>query len=151
MNYTNYTKVMEEAKKYVAEFKPSASSPSYLADIIRPILQNKKQEILLVILLDTKNTVIDIVTITIGLVNQSHVHAREVFRAAIVGNATKIALAHNHPSGDPTPSKADRTVTNDLVSAGKIINIEVVDHLIIGTKNKKRIHDYYSFRENEII
>ena len=75
------------------------------------------------------------------------VHPREVFRAAIAANAAGIILVHNHPSGDPTPSEADIKVTRDLIRAGQLLKIEVVDHVIIGRATASRAKDYASLRE----
>jgi DNA repair protein RadC len=84
------------------------------------------------LLLDTKNRLIKMVTISIGTLNSSIVHPREVFRAALAANASAIIVGHNHPSGDLTPSPEDRNVTLRLAEAGKILGIDLLDHLIIG-------------------
>ena len=75
------------------------------------------------------------------------VHPREVFRAAIAANAASVVLVHNHPSGDPTPSEADIKVTRDLIRAGQLLKIEVVDHVILGRATAERPKDYASLRE----
>ncbi len=126
-------------------------NPQRAAAYLREIMRDKNQEELHAILLDTKNRFIRDELITKGLVDRSHSHAREVFRAAIQYNAAKMLLAHNHPSGDPTPSAADTMCTKSLVEAGKLIGIEVIDHLIIGAKMDNQDHDYYSFREHDQI
>jgi DNA repair protein RadC len=82
-----------------------------------------------------------------GTLDTLLVHPREVFRAAIVGNAASILLLHNHPSGDPTPSEADIKVTRDLIRAGQLLKISVVDHIIIGRATPERTKDYVSLRE----
>jgi DNA repair protein RadC len=84
------------------------------------------------LLLDIKNKVIGINTVSIGNLNSSIVHPREVFKPAILSNAASILLAHNHPSGDPEPSREDVAITTRLVEAGKILGIDVIDHLILG-------------------
>ena len=83
-------------------------------------------------LTDTKGRIIEIVTVSIGILDASVVHPREVFRTAIEKSAASIIAVHNHPSGDPKPSQQDRYITQRLVEAGRIIGIEVLDHLIIG-------------------
>lgn len=83
-------------------------------------------------MLDTRNSVIGLNTVTIGILDSSLVHPREVFKPAILSNAASIVLAHNHPSGDPMPSQEDRRATERIVQAGKILGIEVLDHIIIG-------------------
>ncbi|MBU4533325.1 MAG: DNA repair protein RadC [Firmicutes bacterium] len=85
-----------------------------------------------VLLLTTKHRVIRIETVTIGTLNSSPVHPREVFRPAIKHGACAVVLAHNHPSGDPEPSSQDRQLTQRLVEAGRLIGIEVLDHIIVG-------------------
>ena len=90
------------------------------------------QEHLRVILLDTKNRVTGVSEIYIGNVNLSVVRAAEVFRPAIRQNSTAIVVVHNHPSGDPTPSPEDVTVTEQLKSSGELLGIEVLDHVILG-------------------
>ena len=82
-----------------------------------------------------------------GLLDTILVHPREVFRAAIAANAAGIVLVHNHPSGDPTPSEADIKVTRDLIRAGQLLKIEVVDHVIIGRATAARAKDYSSLKE----
>jgi DNA repair protein RadC len=75
------------------------------------------------------------------------VHPREVFKSAIALNAAALVLAHNHPSGDPTPSEADIKITRDLIRAGQILKIEVLDHLILGRRTAERLKDYVSLKE----
>lgn len=91
--------------------------------------------------LDTGNAVRSIHVVSTGIVNASLVHCREVFRAAIINGASKIIVLHNHPSGSPSPSKEDESITEKLVKAGKIIGIAVVDHIIVGGST------YYSFAD----
>ncbi len=74
-------------------------------------------------------------------------HPREVFKRAIAANAAAIVLVHNHPSGDPTPSEADLRVTRDLIRAGQLLRIEVLDHVILGARIQNRPRDYVSLRE----
>ena len=96
-------------------------------------------------ILDTKNQIISIENISIGNLNASIVHPREVFNIAIKRSANSIILVHNHPSGDPTPSTEDINITHRLIDAGNIIGIKVLDHIIIGD-NK-----YISFKQKNII
>jgi DNA repair protein RadC len=85
-----------------------------------------------VLLLDTRNHVLDIVEVYQGSVNTSQIRVGEVFKAAIRRNATAVIVVHNHPSGDPTPSPDDLAVTRALVQAGKLLDLELLDHVIIG-------------------
>jgi DNA repair protein RadC len=93
---------------------------------------DQKQEEFHIVTLDTKNQVIDTHQITVGTLDASLVHPREVFKAAIKDSAASIILVHNHPSGDPTPSRADIDVTNRLTESGKLLGIEVLDHIVLG-------------------
>lgn len=98
-----------------------------------------------VMLLNTKNRVLGIETVSIGSLNASLVHPREVFKRAIQRSAAAIILLHNHPSGDPSPSSEDKEITQQLCKAGRIIGIEILDHIVIGD------HVFTSFREKGLI
>jgi DNA repair protein RadC len=91
-----------------------------------------EQECLRVLLLDTRNHVLDIVEVYRGSVNMSQIRVGEVFKAAIRRNASAVIVVHNHPSGDPTPSPDDLAVTRALVQAGKLVDVDMLDHLVIG-------------------
>lgn len=90
------------------------------------------QEAFTVITLNTKNRVIDRHLVTVGLANASLAHPREVFRPALLDGAAAVIVSHNHPSGDPTPSAEDIRITRQLVEAGKILDVPVLDHVVIG-------------------
>ncbi len=96
---------------------------------------NPECECFAVLLLNTRRRVKGHHLVTIGTMDTLLVHAREVFRTAIVSSASAIAIAHNHPSGDPTPSESDIKVTRDLIRAGQLLKIEVVDHVVIGANS----------------
>ena len=129
-----------------------AQSPEDVARFLRALgIQNEEQEHFLTIILDVKHKIKGFFTVTIGLIDRSQVHSREVFRNAIIAGASKVILAHGHPSGDPTPSAQDIACTKDLVAAGKLIGIEVIDHVIIGLATPSRPRDYLSFREENLL
>jgi DNA repair protein RadC len=107
-------------------------SPSDVAQLLMAEMAHLEQEHFQVLYLDTRNRVLGYETIYIGSLNASHIRVGEVFRDAIKRNCAAIIVAHNHPSGDPTPSPEDVEVTRQLVAAGKLLDIEVLDHLIIG-------------------
>ena len=107
-------------------------TPDKAADLVRYEMQAFSMEKLYVILLDTRHHKIDIDRLYQGSVNTSQVRIGELFRLAIQRNAASIILAHNHPSGDPTPSAEDVALTRGAVQAGKLLDIEVLDHLVIG-------------------
>lgn len=106
--------------------------PKDAADLVLPEMRFLKKEYLRVIMLNTKNCVISTEDVSIGSLNSSIVHPREVFCEAIRKHAASIIICHNHPSGDPTPSNEDISITKRLKECGKIIGIELLDHLIIG-------------------
>jgi DNA repair protein RadC len=112
--------------------RPRVGGPEDLANLVRLEMEILDQEQLRVFLLDTKNRVITIRTLYVGSLNQSTVRVAEVFKAAIRENCASVAIAHNHPSGDPTPSPEDIRVTQDLVDAGRLLDVEVLDHIIVG-------------------
>ncbi len=112
--------------------RPQITSPSDAANLLMFEMGSLEQEHLRTILLDTKNRVLSSPTIYVGNVNSSIIRVAEVFREAVRENATALIVAHNHPSGDPTPSPEDVHVTRSIVEAGSLLGIEVLDHLVIG-------------------
>ncbi len=114
------------------EERPTISSPQDVANLLMSELRDVKQEHFKTLLMDTKNRVLRVVTVTIGILDGSLVHPREVFKEAITASAASIIVAHNHPSGDPTPSREDKAVTLRLVECGKLLGIDLLDHIIIG-------------------
>jgi DNA repair protein RadC len=111
--------------------KITVKSPEDVVKAARAILKGKKKEHFLVICLDTRNHVINTATVSIGSLDCSIVHPREVFKDAISSSAASVIFIHNHPSGDPTPSEDDIKMTKRLIEAGEIIGIEVLDHIIL--------------------
>lgn len=128
---------------------PQLETPEQVADYLREDSRSREVEHFQVLLLNTRRRLIRIepVSISQGTLDTVLVHAREVFKAAIAANAAAILLAHNHPSGDPTPSEADIKVTRDLIRAGQLLKIEVLDHIILGRRTAERSKDYASLRE----
>lgn len=106
--------------------------PADAAGLLREIFDRADREHFIAMLLDTQNRLIGVHTVAIGSLDTCVVHPREVFKAAILANAATILLAHNHPSGDLTPSPSDRAITQQLVHAGKLLDINVCDHIIVG-------------------
>lgn len=111
-------------------------TPQEASQVFSAYLQGEDREHFVAVMLDSKNRVIGIHTISIGSLNESLVHPREVFKAAILANAAAIIVGHNHPSGDPTPSVQDVEVTRELSQAGKYLKIPVLDHVIIEHENR---------------
>ncbi len=110
--------------------KVKIKSPDDILGLVKKRLKGLKKEYFLVISLDTRNHIIDVQTISIGSLNSSIVHPREVFKAAINACAASVIFLHNHPSGDPEPSEDDKKLTKRLIEAGELIGIEVLDHII---------------------
>ena len=107
-------------------------SSSDAASVLRSYLGDTDREHFVAILLDTKNKIIGIHTVSTGSLSASVVHPRETFKAAILSNAAAMVVGHNHPSGDPQPSREDRALTERLVAGGKLLGIPILDHVIIG-------------------
>ena len=139
------------ARKMAEELQresPVLDNPEAIVALIKSQNLVKNVETLQILLLNTRRKLIRVVEEAIdGTIDQLLVHPREVFKSAIAVNAAAIVLAHNHPSGDPTPSEADVKVTRDLIRAGHLLKIEVVDHVIIGRATAERTKDYSSLRE----
>lgn len=112
--------------------KKSVTTPEEVANILMPDMRDSTQEIMKVIVLNVKNQIIKISTIGIGTANATLIEARDVFKEPIRLNSTRIIVAHNHPSGDPTPSKSDVSFSIKMRDAGQLIGIELLDHIIIG-------------------
>jgi DNA repair protein RadC len=108
------------------------SGPEDVQRLLRPYADREEIEVFWVLTLNSQSCVRGISEVTRGLLNASLVHPREVFRVAVIDGAAGIILAHNHPSGDPTPSAEDRAVTKQLVAAGRLLDIPVYDHIVLG-------------------
>jgi DNA repair protein RadC len=125
--------------------KPTINSPADAAHLIQYEMGVLEQEHLRVMLLNTRNQVSDVVDIYQGSLNSSMIRVGEVFKPAIRRNAAAIILLHNHPSGDPTPSPDDIAVTGAILEAGNLLDIDVLDHIIIGQGR------YVSFKERGLV
>ena len=121
--------------------RPTVASPQDVANLLQAEMALLEQEHFRVVVLNTKNEVMSTPTVFIGTVNQTTVRTAEVFREAVRQNCPHIIIVHNHPSGDPAPSKEDVGVTKSLVAAGKALDIDVLDHIVIGR------HDFVSLKE----
>ena len=121
------------------------SSPEAAFQYLYPVLRDEKIEHFVVLLLDTKNQLIKRIMVSKGSLNANIVHPREVFKPAIIEAAAAILVAHNHPSGDPAPSQNDIDITRKLIDAGKVVGIELYDHIIIGDGR------YLSLKEQNLI
>lgn len=127
-------------------------NPQTVVKIIRASIKDMKKEHFMLIPLNTRNKTIERpypVEVSVGTLNASLVHPREVFREAIKRSASSVIIAHNHPSGDPEPSEEDLKITRRLIEAGRILGIEVLDHIIIGKHSVKSAITEHSKPENE--
>ncbi len=115
------------------EERPTVHSPADAAVLVQYEMSALEQEELRVLLLDTRNRVLHIETVYRGSVNSSQVRVAEIFKAAIRRNALNIIVIHNHPSGDPTPSPDDVAITRAILEAGKLLDVSVLDHIIVGS------------------
>jgi len=113
--------------------------------LVKPKLKDKKKEYFLILSLDSRNNLIKISEISIGSLNANLVHPREIFKEAIQALANSIILIHNHPSGDAIPSKDDIDITKQLIDAGEIMGITILDHIVIGNQ------DYKSMKDKELL
>ncbi len=120
-------------------------SPKDCVELGKKFLEDADREQLIVCCLDTKNQPTAINVVSVGNLNNSLVHPREVFKPAILSNSASIILFHNHPTGDPTPSNEDKLITERLRESGEILGIKLIDHIIIGDNS------YYSLKEKGII
>jgi len=141
--FTLARKMAEELRREA----PLLDTPERVADLLREDNRMYEVEHFQVVLLNTRRKLMEVVRISQGTLDTLLVHPREVFKPAISGNAAAIVLVHNHPSGDPTPSEADIKVTRDLIRAGQLLKIDVLDHIIIGRATEERPKDYLSLRE----
>ena len=117
--------------KCPASERPSINSPADAAELLKPFIGNLDHEELWVIVLNRRNRVVQFVRLYQGSVNSSQVRVGEVFRQAIIEQASAIIIGHNHPSGEPAPSPDDVAVTRAIVQAGKLLDINVLDHLVV--------------------
>lgn len=138
------------ARRMAAELRresPVLDSPDRVADLLREENRHYEVECFQVVLLNTRRKLISVEKLSQGTLDTLLVHPREVFRPAITAGASAVILVHNHPSGDPGPSDADIRVTRDLIRAGQLLKIEVLDHVILGRRTADRPQDFASLRE----
>ena len=139
-------KFMRLARAEVMD-RPVLGNWDMLMDYLNAVLARERVEQFRVLFLDNRNRLLADEAQAKGTVNHTPVYPREVVRRALELHATALILVHNHPSGDPTPSESDIKVTRDLIRAGQLLKIDVLDHVIIGRKTPERPKDYASLRE----
>jgi DNA repair protein RadC len=141
--FTLARKMAEELRREA----PLLDTPDAVASLMREDARLRSVETFQILLLNTRRRLIDVVKISDGTLDTILVHPRDVFKPAIAANAAAVVLLHNHPSGEATPSEADIKVTRDLIRAGQLLKIEVLDHVILGRATQERPRDYMSLRE----
>ena len=129
----------------VKENQPKIESSKDIVDILMPRMRDLKKEVFKIVLINSQNRIIDIFETEEGTVNKANPIIREIFQKALQNYATSLICVHNHPSGKPAPSKEDREFTEELFKAGKIMQVAVLDHVIIGD------NEYYSFADEGLI
>jgi len=125
-------------------------TPEKIYEFMGPLLQSLPRESLRVVLLDTRHRLIHAEEVSLGTLNESLAHPREILRPAIAHTAYAFVLVHNHPSGDPTPSEADRSLTRRIREAGELMQIHLLDHVIIG-RERPGAPPYFSFKEHGLL
>lgn len=146
-NIKKYTLTLVKESSHNYNIDKQVTSPKAMYEIVNSVfhLDTLAEEVFCILVFDTKNKVIGAFEVSHGSLNSSIVHPREVFKRALLLNGASIALAHNHPSGNPKPSEEDIKITKRLVEAGNILGIKVLDHIIVG-------EDYFlSFTEEGLI
>jgi DNA repair protein RadC len=151
----DYAQLMEACAAYVAVQRPAVHDPEAAYRLLRPLMDaatsGDSQETFFTLLLDTKNKVIGSpVECCRGLLDRCPVHPREIFREAVRQSAASMILAHNHPSGDPTPTEEDIDTTRRLIEAGRILGIRVLDHIVCGRPSDTTT-GYVSLREENLV
>ncbi len=131
--------------EYTYDKRPKINSMDDVVQIVKPMIADANKEFFMALYLNTKNGVLKKEVISIGSLNANIVHPREIFKTACMISASSIIVAHNHPSGDPTPSREDIEITKKLAEAGKMMGIELLDHVILGYDRN------YGFKESGII
>lgn len=144
--FTKYRLELVKEQSSIYEIERRIDSPKAVESILKKVLniESEPEEVFYMISLNTKKFVTGVFEVSRGTINSSIVHPREVFKRAILNNADSIILAHNHPSGDPNPSKEDVNVTKRLSEAGRIMGVKVLDHIIIG-------NSMFSLREKGLL
>ncbi len=140
-------KLAERMAREIRAEAPLLDSPDKVAALLREENRYYEKEQFQVILLNTRRRLIRVERLASGTLDAVQVHPRDVFRPAIQANASAVIVVHNHPSGDPSPSEPDIRITRDLVRAGQLLNIQVLDHVILGKATQERPKDFLSLRE----
>ncbi|MBS4872242.1 MAG: JAB domain-containing protein [Peptoniphilus sp. oral taxon 375] len=152
MKITKYSVALVKEKQIEYKLNDngrSLNNPERIAEFINQVYGvDEPQESFKLVCLDVKLKPVGVFVVSVGTVNQTQVHPRDIFQRAILCNANKIIVSHNHPSGDVNPSMQDRELTNIITKAGEMMGIELLDHIIIGADDENG-YRYYSFKRGE--
>jgi DNA repair protein RadC len=132
-------------RRYRGKTPKGIRGPDDVVALVGPKLRKEKRENFLVLLLNARHEVMCVETVSVGSLNASIVHPREVFRSAVIQSAASVVLVHNHPSGDPEPSEEDLSITQRLVEAGDLLGIGVLDHVVVASRG------VVSFRSRQLL
>ena len=132
-------------RRYRGKTPKEIRGPEDVVSLVGPKLRREKRENFIVLLLNASHEVLCVETVSVGSLNASIVHPREVFRSAVIQSAASVVLVHNHPSGDPEPSEEDLSITKRLVEAGDLLGIGVLDHVIVAGRG------IVSFRSRQLL
>lgn len=143
--------VLHEAPDLRGVYRHAANTPDEVARMLEQSIGKMDREVFVAIGLSARQWIVGIRIVTVGILNATLVHQRETYRAAVEMNAAALIVAHNHPSGDPTPSREDLKITGDLVQAGRVMGIKLQDHIIIGRRNPPEPRFYCSIRESGMV
>ncbi|MBC8383626.1 MAG: DNA repair protein RadC [Candidatus Cloacimonetes bacterium] len=138
-------KLGEKAELHIAKFGEKIKKPETVFNLLKNEIGNKKKESFYILSLTTRNNLISVDKVSTGTLSASLAHPREVFLPAIQNSASTVIIVHNHPSGDTQPSEDDLEITKRLIEAGKILGIDLVDHIIVSRTN------YFSFKDKGLI
>jgi len=138
-------KLGEKAESQIIKYGEKIGGPEDVFNLLKNEIGNKKKESFYILSLTTRNNLISVDKVSTGTLSASLAHPREVFIPAIKNSASSVIIAHNHPSGDPQPSEDDLAITKRLVEAGKILGIEVIDHIIVTNDG------YFSFKDKKLV
>jgi DNA repair protein RadC len=130
--------------------KQKIDSPELANELVGPEMRRLQKESLRVILLDTRYHLIRVEEVSLGSINESIAHPRDVFRPAVISSAYAVIVVHNHPSGDPSPSQTDHSLTRRLAEAAELLQIKLLDHIIIGAPSETS-PGYFSFKEAGVL
>lgn len=138
-------KLGEKAELHIAKFGEKIKKPETVFNLLKNEIGNKKKESFYILSLTTRNNLISVDKVSTGTLSASLAHPREVFLPAIQNSASTVIIVHNHPSGDTQPSEDDLEITKRLIEAGKILGIDLVDHIIVAK------HSFFSFKEKNLL